>query len=258
MTDVSYYRAPAAVGRSHPTPQPRTGPTMQHTETTAVRIYDGEGDALFVESSLKDKLILAPEGRALGSADTLPRIRLMWGQHLLDDLIAGRYRSLVCEANTIDNSQGLIGQLTTLLPGCQWTPETIMSHARQFAKRDDVTVLKFDMGVVEVLALVRPAHKDAMTLEDLRKGFQVISHLLRHHSEWQPTATVSFLEGRANRVVDADGVEPSLESVLRTIHEAGYTGDVFPAPAMFEAAPTAVFSRYPFPAALERMRNGSS
>lgn len=231
---------------------------MQHPHTTAVRIYDGDGDALFVEASLTDKLILAPEGRAISEADTMPRLRLMWGQHLLDDLVAGRYRSLVCEANTIDNSHGLIAQLTKLLPGCQWTPETITGHAKQFAKRDDVTVLKFDMGVVEVLALVRPAHKDVMTLADLGQGFRVVAHLLRHHSEWQPTATVSFLEGRANRVVDADGVEPSLESVLRTIYEAGYTGDVFPAPAMFEAAPTAVFSRYPFPASLERMRNGSS
>lgn len=231
---------------------------MQQSQMTKTRIYDGEGDALFVESSLTDKMILAPEGRPISEGDALPRLRLMWGQYLLDDLIAGRYRSLVCEANTIDNSHGLIAQLTELLPGCQWTPETITSHAKQFAKRDDVTVLKFDMGVVEVLALVRPAHKDALTLRDLSQGFRVITQLLRHHTEWQPTATVSFLEGRANRVVDADGVEPSLESVLRTMYEAGYTGDVFPAPAMFEAAPTAFFSRYPFPASLEQMRNGSS
>ncbi|GAB4548931.1 MAG: hypothetical protein Tsb0013_09840 [Phycisphaerales bacterium] len=229
---------------------------MQQPQTTTVRIYDGDGDALFVESGLADKMILAPEGRAISQADPTPRLRLMWGQYLLDDLVAGRYRSLVCEANTIDNSQGLIGQLTELLPGCQWSPETITSHAKKFAKRDDVTVLRFDMGLVEVLALVRPAHKDVMTLEDLAQGFGVITHLLRHHSEWQPTATVSFLEGRANKVVDADGHEPSLESVLRTMYDAGYTGDVFPAPAMFEAAPTAFFSRYPFPASLDQMRNG--
>jgi hypothetical protein len=231
---------------------------MQQPQTTTVRIYDGEGDALFVEAGLADKMILAPEGKPISQADTSPRLRLMWGQYLLDDLIAGRYRSLVCEANTIDNSQGLIAQLTDLLPGCQWNLDTVTGHAKQFAKRDDVTVLKFDMGLVEVLALVRPAHKDALTLHDLSQGFRVITQLLRHHSEWQPTATVSFLEGRANRVVDANGVEPSLESVLRTMYDAGYTGDVFPAPAMFEAAPTAVFSRYPFPDALERMRNGSS
>ena len=231
---------------------------MQQSQTTAVRIYDGEGDALFVDEGLSDKMVLAPEGRAISEADPLPRLRLMWGQYLLDDLVAGRYRSLVCEANTIDNSHGLICQLTELLPGCQWNAETITSHAKQFAKRDDITVLRFEMGLVEVLALVRPAGRDVMTLEDLGRGFRVICQLLRHHSEWQPTATVSFLEGRANRVVDADGDEPSLESVLRTMYEAGYTGDVFPAPAMFEAAPTAVFSRYPFPAALDQMRNGSS
>ena len=109
---------------------------MTQSQMTTVRIYDGEGDALFIDASLSDKMILAPEGRAISDADAMPRLRLMWGQYLLDDLVAGRYRSLVCEANTIDNSQGLIGQLTDLLPGCQWSPETITSHAKQFAKRD--------------------------------------------------------------------------------------------------------------------------
>jgi hypothetical protein len=127
-----------------------------------------------------------------------------------------------------------------------------------FAAREDVTVLRLDMGLVEVFAMVRPAHKDALTLEDLEQGFRIVTQLLRHHSEWQPTATVSFLEGRANKLVDEEGVEPSLESVLRTMYGAGYAGDVFPAPAMFEAAPTAFFSRYPFPGSLEQMRNGSS
>jgi hypothetical protein len=231
---------------------------MQQTETIKVRIYDGEGDALFVESGLAEKMVLAPEGRAINVADPTPRLRLMWGQYLLDDLIAGRYRSLVCAANTVDNSRDLLGQLTELLPGCQWTPEIITNRAKQFAAREDVTVLRLDMGLVEVFAMVRPAHKDALTLEDLEQGFRIVTQLLRHHSEWQPTATVSFLEGRANKLVDEEGVEPSLESVLRTMYGAGYAGDVFPAPAMFEAAPTAFFSRYPFPGSLEQMRNGSS
>ncbi|MEM9420473.1 MAG: hypothetical protein AAGA25_15695, partial [Planctomycetota bacterium] len=175
---------------------------------------------------------------------------------LLDDLVMGRYRSLVCAANTEDNHSGIIGQLTNLLPGCQWTPESVTAHAKQFAMRDKVTVLKYDMGLVEVLALLRPSHCKTMTLADLGEGFELITQLLKHHSQWQPTATVSFLEGRANRIEDANGLEPSFESILRVMHESGYTGDVYPSPAMFEAAPTAVYSRYPFPESLEDMRTG--
>ena len=119
-----------------------------------------------------------------------------------------------------------------------------------------MTVLKYDMGLVEVLALLRPSHRESMTLGDLSHGFGLITQLLNHHTQWRPTATVSFLEGRANRLEDADGQEPSFETILRTIYEAGYAGDVYPSPAMFEAAPTAVFSRYPFPASLEQMRTG--
>ncbi len=229
---------------------------MNSPQTQSVRIYDGDGDALFLETGLADKLVLAPEGQTIGEADQQPRLRLMWGQYLLDDLLAGRYRSLVCAANPQDNGHGIVGQLATMLPGSQWTPESVTAHAQQFAKRDEVTVLKYDMGLVEVLALLRPSHRAVMTLDDLAHGFSIITQLLRHHSEWRPTATVSFLEGRANRLEDADGQEPSFESILRTMYDAGYAGDVYPSPTMFEAAPTAVFSRYPFPPSLEQMRTG--
>lgn len=229
---------------------------MTRKETQSVRIYDGDGDALFLETSLADKLVLAPEGQTIGEADAQPRLRLMWGQYLLDDLLAGRYRSLVCAVNSQDNRHGIVGQLATLLPGSQWTPESVTAHAQHFTQRDEVTVLKYDMGLVEVLALLRPSHREVMTLDDLSHGFDIITQLLRHHTQWRPTATVSFLEGRANRLEDAECNEPSFEAVLRTMHDAGYAGDVYPSPAMFEAAPTAVFSRYPFPPSLEQMRTG--
>ena len=229
---------------------------MTTSQTQSVRIYDGEGAALFLETGLADKLVLAHESQAIGEADAQPRLRLMWGQYLLDDLLAGRYNSLVCAANPDDINHGIVGQLAAMLPGSQWTPESVTAHARQFAKRDEVTVLKYDMGLLEVLALLRPSQRDVMTLDDLSHGFGLITQLLKHHSEWRPTATVSILEGRANRLEDASGAEPSFESILRTIYDAGYAGDVYPSPAMFEATPTAVFSRYPFPASLEQMRAG--
>jgi hypothetical protein len=231
---------------------------MKTTDTRPVRIYDGEGDALFLETGLAEKLILAPEAQPLGEGHPEPRLRLMWGQYLLDDLLAGRYRSLICAANIEDNAHGIIGRLASLLPGCQWTHESVTAHARQFSKRDEVTVLKYDMGLVEVLALLRPADRDALTLTDLGRGFGLITQLLKHHSQWRPIASVSFLEGRSNRLEDEDGQPPSFESVLRVMYEAGFAGDVYPSPAMFEAAPTAVFSRFPFPPSLDQMRTGGS
>ena len=35
----------------------------------------------------------------------------MWGQCLLEDLLAGRYRSLVCAVNAKDNGHGIITEL---------------------------------------------------------------------------------------------------------------------------------------------------
>ena len=46
------------------------------------------------------------------------------------------------------------------------------------------------------------------------------------------------------------------KSVLRTMHDAGYRGDVYPALGMWELAPTGVFASYPFPESLNVMRSG--
>ena len=73
-----------------------------------------------------------------------------------------------------------------------------------------------------------------------------------------PSASVSFLEARANVLVDQYGQTPSFEAVLRTMHESGYTGDVYPSPSMWRAGPTGVFARYPFPASLDLRRGGGS
>jgi hypothetical protein len=40
------------------------------------------------------------------------------------------------------------------------------------------------------------------------------------------------------------------------MYESGYRGDVYPAPWMWESAPTAVFPRYPFPDSLKRVCEG--
>ena len=69
-------------------------------------------------------------------------------------------------------------------------------------------------------------------------------------------ASVSFLGAKSNRLVDADGREPSFESVLRVMFESGFRGDVFPSLRMWELAPTGTFASYPYPESLDVMRKG--
>src|SRR5436190_10153708 len=120
-------------------------------------IYDGEGDRLMEDLDLNERIILLPDARPSKAPDRTPRLRLMWGQHLLEDLLAGRYRTLVCAVNSIDNRRGIITQLATLLPTSQWDEKSITAHAKLFSQSGAARVLKFDMDLVEVLAVLRPA-----------------------------------------------------------------------------------------------------
>lgn len=226
------------------------------------RIYDGDGDTLLAEQNVTEKLVIVPEGQSPSKPDTTPRVRIMWGQHLLDDLLAGRYRSLVCAVNTHNNAHGIIGQLAALLPASPWTAESITQHARQFVGRQQTTVLKYDFDTVECLALLRPTDRDTMTLDDLGQGLGVVREMLARRTDRLPVASVSFLGAHSNRLVDAEAGasagagEPSFEQVLRVMHEAGFTGDVYPAVWMWDSAPTALFARYPFPRSVDDMRAG--
>lgn len=228
------------------------------TQTDKLKIYDGEGDKLMEEQVQQavDRIFLLPDARPSKVPDQTPRQRIMWGQHLLEDLLNGRYRSLICAVNDHDNSHGIITQLATLLPTSQWDESSITAVAKQFSGGDSLKVLKYDMDTVEVLALLRPANKKQMTLKNLSMGFKIVSDMIRNRTSRLPSASVSFLGARSNALVDSDGNQPSFETVLRIMYEAGYTGDVYPAPAMWAAAPTAVFARYPFPPSLETMRHG--
>ncbi|MEM1446802.1 MAG: hypothetical protein AAGF84_12155 [Planctomycetota bacterium] len=225
------------------------------------KIYQGDADALVVESSTPEKLVLVPEGQNADKPDTTRRLRIMWGQHLLDDLLAGRYRSLVCAVNTDDNAHGILGQLASLLPSSQWTADSITRYAAQFAGRSQTTVLKYDFDAVEALALLRPADTPAITLDHLAEGFRLVNQMLSRRSERLPVASVSFLGARANRLaasVERPDVEPAFETVLSTMHDTGFAGDVYPAVWMWDSAPTALFARYPFPQSIEQMRGGGS
>jgi hypothetical protein len=225
-----------------------------------MQIYDDNADLLMQADRRADRVVLMPAGDP--RAATPPserRIRIQWGQHLLTDLLARRYRTVVCGVNPDDNAHGLISQLASLLPTSQWNTKSITQHAKVFsesARDHDVFVLKFDFDLVEVLALLRPRGRDGFTLDHLARGFRIVAQMLDGRHDRLPTASVSFLGAKSNRLIGAKGDEPSFESVLRTMHEAGYGGDVYPAPAMWELAPTGVFAWYPFPRSIDAMRAG--
>jgi hypothetical protein len=223
------------------------------------RLYDKEGDLLVQEDARSARVVLMPSGDPRRPQRDRDSIRIQWGQHLLADLINHRYRTLVCGVNHVDNSHGIIGELAELLPTSQWNPGTITAHAQSFANSssgNDVLVLKYDMDAAEVLALLRPRDRTFFTLEDIRRGFRKVAEMLRGRNDRLPCTSVSFIGAKSNRLRDDSGREPSFESVLRTMFDAGYRGDVYPSHGMWELAPTAVFASYPFPESLDRMREG--
>lgn len=220
-------------------------------------IYDGPGDDLMEQVDTGDRIILLPDSPTLQrDLDPVPRIRIMWGQRLIDDLVAGRYRSLVCAVNAHDNSHGIINLLAQRLPTSQWQEPMITEHAKHYVQPHTVTVVKYDLDRVEVLALLRPREHDHLTPEDLSAGFRIVTAMLHCRPERFPVASVSFLGARANKLVDRRGQEPSFETVLSAMYESGFRGDVYPAMWMWESAPTGVFARYPFPDTLKQMCEG--
>jgi hypothetical protein len=223
-------------------------------------IYEGEGDSLMQSGieEMPERLILVPDSFPGKQIDPTPRLRIMWGQHLLEDLLLGRYRSFVCAVNAEDNSRGIIAQLAETLPTSQWDERSITAYANQFKTQAGGRgkVLKFDMDIVEVLAILRPANHDYLTLEDLGKAFKIVSQMIQRKPLRTPSVSVSFLGARANALKGPDGKEPSFEAVLKVMYDAGYTGDVYPSPAMWHVPPLGLYPRYPFPEGLEQRRQG--
>jgi hypothetical protein len=220
------------------------------------QIYDGEGDRLMGNLDAFDRVIVLPDPDTERHPTAQRRIRVMWGQSLLADLLDGRYRTLVCGVNAKDNSRGIITQIAASLPTSQWNDAAITSHASRFVQPSSVTVMKFDMDAVEVLALLRPRDHDVLTVDDLATGFKIISEMIRRKPQRMPSACVSFLGARANKLIGADEREPSLETVLRTMYEAGYSGDLYPSPQLWRTASVGVYAHYPFPKGIDAMREG--
>jgi hypothetical protein len=233
-------------------------------DTQAPRLYDDDADALMRADTLPDRLTLLPAARTSGAATE--RIRIMWGQDMLRDVLDGRYRAVVCGVNDTDNSHGIVAQLVNLVPSSQWTPQSITSYARVFqqsaglhaASDREPFVLKFDLDSILIIALLRPHGRDHFTLQDLSRGFRTVARMLQDRRERLPVASVSFLNARANRLQGPDGQEPSFESTLAAMYNAGYRGDIYPAPTMWRVGNVGVFPNFPFPEGLDQMRTGSS
>lgn len=229
-----------------------------------VRLYDGDAERLMSPELFPDRVTLMPG--PTGPARPGERLRILWGQDLLRDLVDGRYRAVICGVNDHDNSHGLIAQLCELITTSQWSSRSVTSYAKMFqesvavhaAHDREPYVLKYDLDSVLILALLRPRGREYFTLDDLTRGFVTCVKMLHDRRERLPVATVSFLNARANKLVGHAGGEPSFEAVLKTMYHAGYRGDVYPAPGMWRLGHVGVFPSYPFPEGLERMRAGSS
>ncbi len=230
-----------------------------------LRVYDDDGDALMSGNAARhERVTLLPEAPV--TIDKQGRIRILWGQQMLPDLLAGRYRAVVCGVNSIDNSHGIIAQLVDLTSTSQWTAKSVTSYAKMFSEAISIHaagdrepyILKYDLDSILILALLRPQGREFFTLDDLGRGFQTVNKMLQGRRERLPVASVSFLGARSNRLIESEKNphQPSFESVLRTMYQSGYRGDVYPATSMWNVGNVGVFPSYPFPEGLDAMREG--
>jgi hypothetical protein len=239
-----------------------------NASNSTVRLYDDDADHLISAEAVPEKVVLLPNGQARVQRpeDMQERIRIMWGQDLLRDLLDGRYRTVVCGVNESDNSHGVISQVCDLVSTSQWANATVTKYAKVFLDSagtltggdKEPFVLKFDLDKLLVLAILRPRGRDHFTLHDLGRGFRTVVKMLRDRHDRSPVASVSFLNAKANRLVGPDHKEPSFESVLGTMFDAGFRGDVYTSSAMWRVGNVGVFPSYPFPEGVERIRGGSS
>lgn len=231
--------------------------------TPDLRLYEGHGEELLPAADAADRVSLLPG--ASGRVEPGQRIRVLWGQDMLRDLLDGRYRTVVCGVNDTDNSRGIVAQLVGLVPASQWREPAVTSYAKMFqesvaihaAGDREPYVLKYDLDSLLILALLRPHGRDHFTLDDLSRGFQTVAKMLQGRGDRRPVATVSFLGARSNRLLDG-GTEPSFERTLRTMYDAGYRGDVYPSPNSWSKGHVGVYPSYPYPDGFKRMREGSS
>lgn len=239
---------------------------MSETRSGPVKIYEEGAEALLSAEAFQERVSLLPSDT--GKITPGARLRIMWGQDMLRDVLDGRYRAVVCGVNDADNAHGIVAQLVNLVTTSQWSEHAVTSYARMFGEAVSIHaahdrepyVLKYDLDSVLVLALLRPKGREHFTLADLSRGFRTVTKMLQGRGDRLPVCSVSFIGARSNRLIAAenDASEPSFEAVIRAMYDSGYRGDVYPSPGMWSRAEVGVFPSYPFPPGLDRMRAGSS
>tara|TARA_E500000318_G_scaffold1676_7_gene2308 strand:- start:67698 stop:68414 length:717 start_codon:yes stop_codon:yes gene_type:complete len=238
---------------------------MSTTQRT-FKLYDEGADDLLNAESFPDRVSLLQANH--GAPQSGSRLRILWGQDLLADVLDGRYRAVICGVNDADNSHGVIAQICSLLTTSQWSANSVTSYAKMFqeslqvhaANDREPYILKYDLDSVLILAMLRPHGREFFTVGDMARGFRTITKMLQGRADRRPVCSVSFLGATSNKLVvdDSNQHEPSFETVLRTMHDAGYRGDVYPSPQMWNFADTGVFPSFPYPKGVDRMRAGSS
>src|SRR5712671_4124393 len=135
--------------------------TIAPPASPSLRVYDDEAETLLKSDLFPDRVTLLPgEG---GKVDAGQRIRILWGQDMLRDLLDGRYRTVICGVNDQDNSHGIIAQLVELMQTSQWSGKSITSYAKMFqesvgvhaATDKEPFVLKFDLDNLLILGILR-------------------------------------------------------------------------------------------------------
>ena len=94
-------------------------------DPTPVRLYDDDADALMRTEQFPKRVSLLPpdSGRRIEPG---ARLRILWGQDMLRDILDGRYRTVVCGVNEEDYAHGITprssserSKVTT------WTPNAV-------------------------------------------------------------------------------------------------------------------------------------
>ena len=219
-------------------------------------LYDATSSS---PTAVDGRVVLTPGRHTEDPARVGPRIRVMWGQPMIPDLLEGRYRAVVCGVNDEDNASGIISPLVRNNATSQWNARSVTKYAKMFAEAvadfteedDQPYILKYDLDSILVLALLRPKDRTFFTLSDLGRGFRTATKMLEGRRERLPVASVSFLGAKSNPLFNSedDQREPSFEAVLRTMYGSGFRGDVYPPQHLWSTGDEVVHPGFPFESA---------
>src|SRR5215471_4584197 len=153
------------------------------------RLYDDEAEGLLSSDQFPDRVSLLPGPG--GKIAPGQRLRILWGQDLLRDLLDGRYRTVICGVNDSDNSHGIVAQLVELVHTSQWSAKSVTSFAKMFqesvaihaANDREPYVLKIDLDSLLILGLLRPRGRDHFSIEDISRGFKTVAKMLKDRRE---------------------------------------------------------------------------